>query len=110
MKNKAKELFHGKERLNCAQAVLKAFQEVENISDKIITDNQKNGGGRAEGGLCGALVAAHQLMPERSEEITTLFNKAADFPTCREIKTISKFPCRDCVGLAAEIVEKLRNS
>lgn len=107
MKDKAKELFHGKERLNCAQAVLKAFQEVENISDKTILDNQKNGGGRAEGGICGALVAANQIVPEKSKEVTELFNKEAGFPTCREIKTISKFPCRECVGVAAEIVEKL---
>ncbi len=106
---KAKSLFHGVDKLNCAQAILKAFQAKFNISEEMIAEYKKNGGGRAEGGICGALYSVQQLMPEQSVKATEMFNSKAGFATCREIKTVSKYPCSDCVVLAAEIVEQLQN-
>ncbi len=104
----AKTLFHGVEGLNCAQAIFKAFQNDFNVTDEHITTNKKNGGGRVEGNICGALFAAKELLPQHADKITEMFNEKAQFATCREIKMVSQFPCRECVGLAAEIVDKLK--
>lgn len=104
----AKTHFHGVEGLNCAQAIFKAFQNEFEVSDTHIADNKKNCGGRVGGNICGALFAAKELLPQHAEKITELFNEKAQFPTCREIKTVSQYPCRECVGLAAEIVDELK--
>ena len=47
----AKKLFHGPEKYNCLQAVLKAFQKESGISDEEINGYKSNGGGKVEGGL-----------------------------------------------------------
>jgi len=63
MKSKeAKMLFHGKDKLNCAQAVLRTFQAEFGISDQEIGSAANAGGGRAEGGACGALHASRILL------------------------------------------------
>lgn len=104
----AKTHFHGVEGLNCAQAIFKAFQSEFEVSDAHIAANKKNGGGRVEGNICGALFAAKELLPNQADKITEMFNEKAQFPTCREIKMVSQYPCRECVGLAAEIVDTLK--
>ena len=103
----AKAYFHGTEGFNCAQAVFKTFQNEFGVTDAHITANKKNGGGRVQNNICGALFAAKELLPNQADKITELFNERAQFPTCREIKKLSQYPCRECVGLAAEIVERL---
>lgn len=50
------------QNLNCAQAVLKGFQNEFQISEKEIEEYRAWGGGRAEGGVCGALFAAERLL------------------------------------------------
>lgn len=56
MKN-AVDYFHKEpEKLNCAQSILKAWQEDFEISDETIEEFRQWGGGRAEGGVCGALL------------------------------------------------------
>lgn len=58
----ARKLFHGKERYNCAQAILAAYKEKLNVACDVITEYKSYGGGRAEGGLCGALYAGLFLL------------------------------------------------
>lgn len=104
----AKSYFHGKEGYNCAQAVLKAFQEKYQISDAMIEEYKQYGGGRVEGGTCGALYAALQLVEDEWQKQTIIqaFSQAAQFTTCERIKE-QTLPCPDCVGTAAKALTKL---
>ena len=62
-RNKSLSYFHiPPESLNCAQAILKGFQQEFGITDQEIEEFRNNGGGRAEGGICGALFAAEKLL------------------------------------------------
>ncbi|MFC2149719.1 C-GCAxxG-C-C family (seleno)protein, partial [Candidatus Auribacterota bacterium] len=60
----AKSLYHGKDKLNCAQAILKAFQPATGMTDEVIASFKSAGGGRAEGGVCGAIYAARQVVTD----------------------------------------------
>lgn len=95
-----------KERLNCAQSVLRAFQTHRNIPEDDIIKAKLHGGGRAEAGLCGALHAALQLVdePESRRGLRDAFVAAAGADTCREIKRIARTPCVECVRIAASLV------
>ena len=107
---KAKKSFHGKEGLNCAQAVLKAFQKEFNLSEAIIKDTRAAGGGRAEGGMCGALYAVklitYNLDSTIFEDIKDDFEKEAGSIYCKQIRRLRKLTCRECVGLAAQKLEE----
>lgn len=112
----ARTFFRGREKLNCAQAVARAFQDDLNVSDKTIAAMAGSGGGRAEGGLCGALHAVRQLVSddEIKEEIENEFLAAVGTLKCREIRSDRKIDCRNCVGLAARLlserVDRVRES
>jgi hypothetical protein len=95
-----------KERLNCAQSVLRAFQPHRNIPEEDILKAKHHGGGRAEAGLCGALHAALQLTEEAEarQRLRDAFVAAAGADTCREIKRTAHTPCVECVRLAASLV------
>ena len=95
-----------KERLNCAQSILRAFQAHRPISEDDIVKAKGHGGGRAEGGLCGALFAALQLVPEPDarQRVRAAFVAAAGADTCREIKRTARTPCAECVRLAAGLL------
>lgn len=58
---KVKRYFRGKEKYNCAQAIIIAFYEKCGIDKKIIEEKIKEylpmGHGKAKGGLCGAVFA-----------------------------------------------------
>ena len=103
MKEKALKLFTAVPKLhNCAQAVA-CGAERDDLKDEL----SKCGGGKAPGGLCGALYSALLLSPaEKHDKIKRDFAAKAGFLNCSEIKTISKFPCADCVTLGAELLEK----
>ena len=60
------------------------------------------GGGRASGGMCGALYAVLQLTPpERHQAIIDAFKAQAGATTCREIKgAATPVPCAQCVAIA----------
>ena len=105
MSNKAVELFTAVPKLhNCAQAVAAGSGR-----EDLVTEMAANGGGRAPEGYCGALFAALQLVkPENREALKSDFMTDAGALTCREIKTGTLFPCKDCVRVAAELVEKYR--
>lgn len=104
---KSESFFHTPpENLNCAQAILKGFQKEFDIQDKEIEEYRAWGGGRAKGGICGALFSAERLLRQAGKPgITEEFNKRAGETHCHAIKSL-KFPCIDCVRLADELLEK----
>ena len=55
------------ERLNCAQSVLYAWREVSGDTSIALADLKPFGGGRAPGGLCGALHTACMVVGIRGE-------------------------------------------
>lgn len=104
---KAKKHFLGKdghERLNCAGAILKAFEHL-NTSVK---DALSHGHGTAPGGECGAYYAAKYLLsknrPEILKEFEDHFTQLAGSTQCREIRKLKKFSCLGCVEKAAEFL------
>ena len=109
---KAAGYFTGSPRYNCAQSVLKAFQEVCHVSEEQVADFRRMGGGRAEGGLCGALYAARALCsePEALAELETRFEREAGSIRCREIRKLNRLKCEDCVRLAAAALNELKTA
>ena len=106
--NKAVDSFHGDDRLNCAQAVLKGFQQIAEIPDSFIEEFHRMGGGRAQDGVCGAFFAAIELAncEESAQKLRDIFIAAAASDKCREIRAAKTLSCRQCVELAArELLE-----
>lgn len=110
MPKKARDFFHDPiHHYNCAQAILKAFQEKYNLPDKIIIDFAKYGGGRAPEGLCGALYAANYLIlnipalsqhsPKLYQTLCAAFSAKASAITCKEIRKAKQLSCEGCVDL-----------
>jgi hypothetical protein len=95
-----------KTQSNCAQSVLCGFQDSLNIPDAEIEAARRFGGGRAEGGRCGALHAALQLTrsTETRERLQRTFKEKAGSEYCREIRTQKQLTCDACVELAASIL------
>lgn len=111
---KSVEFFHAKpENWNCAQAVQKGFQHITGLSDEEIEAQfRTQGGGRAEGGLCGALYSAEKILADRGlPSAKEAFEATAGACTCRELKQELHFPCTECVNLAEKIItEKLQSA
>lgn len=101
--------FHAQpENLNCAQAILKGFQKEFGITNQEITAFQAWGGGRADGGLCGALFAAERLLIQIGKEsVIDEFREKAGGIHCCEIKD-KKYSCAEFVKMADELIEKHR--
>jgi len=99
----AAALYRGKERYNCAQAVLKTFQEEAGVPDSLLKAASRWGSGRVEGGMCGALYAVRALIdaPEVRALVEREFALVAGSPRCRQIRGMSRVTCRECVSLAA---------
>jgi len=66
------------------------------------------GGGKAPGGLCGALHASCTLAGDAAaDQIKSEFSKkSGGLLTCRAIRAAKRLTCNECVGLAAELLEK----
>lgn len=96
------------EKLNCAQSVLRGFQEPFRLGEERIAEAKAWGGGRAENGFCGALYAARTLCaaPDAKERIHGRFVEAAGSDRCREIRALKRLSCKECVELAARLVEE----
>lgn len=92
-------------RHNCAQAVANQWQNLFQSPD-IVADYEPFVAGNAPGGLCGALYAATQAVPDHAEEITEEFRSVAGACKCREIKGTTRFPCKECVALGDRLVAK----
>lgn len=98
------------EKLNCAQSVLRGFQEHLKLDEDQIVDARQWGGGRAENGCCGALYAAGLLIREKEakDSIHRRFVATAGSDRCREIRQLGRLSCGECVELAAGLLaEKL---
>lgn len=92
MKKKAVDFYHQEEHYNCAQSVVAAYANSENIEEYLAY-----GGGRAPNNVCGALFAGMNLLGEAdSSAIMEYFINKVGTVTCKEIKA-NKFPCIGCV-------------
>jgi len=107
MKTIAQE-YHRLRRGNCAQSVAFAWNTKNPGLGKTEADFTGCGGGRAPGGLCGALYAACELGgADATETITRGFaEKTGGKLTCKDIRAAKMLTCNDCVGLASELTEK----
>jgi len=94
------------ENLNCAQSVLKGFQKEFNISEAEIENFRAWGGGRAEGGICGAVFAADRILSQIGKEsVAEEFRIKAGGLLCTELKDKS-FSCSEYVLMADELLAK----
>lgn len=94
------------ENLNCAQAILKGFQQEFSISDQEIEEFRAWGGGRAKDGVCGALYAAEHLLSQIGKQsIVEEFRKNAGGVLCSDIKE-KQFTCVEYVRMADELIVK----
>ena len=108
---RAANYFHGPERYNCGQAVLKAFQDEHNISESEIEQFRGLGGGKADGGMCGALFAAKSLVgADKQDELEAIFVDKAGSWKCREIRRSGSLSCRECVYTAAKLLKEMKES
>jgi hypothetical protein len=94
------------EKKNCAQSILVGFRDVCGVPDAEIDVARTAGGGRADGGLCGALHAALKLSGENEtkEILQKKFVEQAGSERCREIRRLKKLSCEGCVELAAKVL------
>ena len=101
---KASEKFHGVEKYNCAQAVLKFFDGHAAVSPEKIEVFKQFGGGRAPQGVCGAIFAAADILNDGKllDELKDTFKCEAGSHCCREIKDAGRLSCAGCVDLAAD--------
>jgi hypothetical protein len=92
------------EKLNCAQSVLRGFQDKSKIAEDDIAEARALGGGRAPGGLCGALYTAMELAKSSgsNKTLADAFVQNAGSTKCREIRKQGKLTCEGCIRLAAE--------
>ena len=106
---KASDFYHGAEKYNCAQAVFRAFRDKYNLTDDFIELQKKQGSGRADGGLCGALYAVHLLIRDNNkiEAADKIFIEKAGSAICKEIRNLKLLKCHGCVDLAADILNQL---
>jgi Putative redox-active protein (C_GCAxxG_C_C) len=94
------------ENLNCTQAILKGFQKEFDIDNQEIEEFRAWGGGRAEGGVCGALFSAERLLRQAGKEsIVEDFRNHCGGTLCSAIKD-KQFTCAEYVRIADELVEK----
>jgi len=92
--------------LNCAQSILRAFQTERGVPEDAIVQARRYGGGRAEGGRCGALHVAIELTPDpgERERMRVAFVARAGSERCREIRAGKTLSCEQCVALAATLL------
>ncbi len=101
---RAREGFAGP--LNCAQAVASAFQDISGLTPEQIDNHKLSGGGRAPGGICGALHAGLEVLRDDGQRnaVTAKFAERVGSTQCREIRQAKKVSCACCVETAAIIL------
>lgn len=106
------KFFRGKEGYNCAQAILKGFQEKYSVPQKTIDAFKACEGGRAEGGLCGALHAVKFLIKnkDRTSKLENRFSEVTGEIHCKAIRKLNRVPCTGCVQTAARLLSELDSS
>lgn len=98
----AENYFHGAEGYNCCQAILKTFEKKYSVDERLLREGQKYGGGRAEGGECGALYALKLVKEERYKEIKENLEKEVGSAKCKEIRGKGLISCKGCVKFIAK--------
>lgn len=106
---RASSFFHtAPYQFNCAQAILKAWQKKNHYSDEDLeVFFRSKGGGRAEGGVCGALWAAQQMLsstPEVCEELTKEFEAKVGAKTCQQLKGRCGRSCIELVEITEDLL------
>ncbi|MCF6149406.1 MAG: hypothetical protein E3K37_12195 [Candidatus Kuenenia sp.] len=99
--------FHAEDGLNCAQAILTAYQNEFNIKDEHIKEYKQYGGGRAEGGVCGALYAIKKLIKDEAafgHIKREFFHAAGGSAVCKEIRKSQQLSCVGCVEVADKLL------
>jgi NADH:ubiquinone oxidoreductase subunit F (NADH-binding) len=97
---KALEYYRGPEKYNCAQAIVKAFDR-----DDLVTEMKKNGGGRAKDGLCGALHAALEITDaDKKECVMKSFEQETGALKCSALRA-NRIPCTKCVMIAEKLLK-----
>lgn len=106
--SKAKKHFLGQEnheRLNCAEAILKAFEYDQ--------PGHCQGSGLSPNNECGAYCAGQHIIgqsyPDKAGEFENFFLRQAGSLSCREIRKTRKLSCLGCVEKAAEFIEQLKH-
>jgi len=93
------------ERFNCAQSVLHAWREVSGDKSIALANLKPFGGGRAPGGLCGALYAACTVAPTKVGQLNAHFAARMGSLYCKELRAARRNSCEACVAHAAELLE-----
>lgn len=103
--NRAVQYYRGIEGYNCAQAILKTFQDRLDINENQVNDYADYGGGKAEDGICGALYAVKQLSgnAEHIKKIVQQFEDEVGTIYCDEILELGRLSCTGCICTATEI-------
>ena len=111
---RAKDYYTGKgkkERFNCGQAILKAFQDKFKVDEDLVKEFNSYGSGRAPGNVCGAYFAARKILekhhPEKAEEFERFFIEKAGALKCSDIRNFKKLSCLGCIEKSAEFLAKL---
>lgn len=108
----AAQYFHNaSNNWNCAQSIIKHKQALLGLSDEAIELHYRSkGGGRAEGGLCGALYASLEVLgpgqPERRERLLRDFEREVGGTTCARIKGRCGRGCLELVTLSERLLER----
>ena len=100
--------YHRERRGNCAQAVAYAWGNTHPGGRGVEETFAGCGGGKAPGGLCGAVHASCTLADSSdAEAIKREFaEKSGGHLSCKAIRESKQLSCNECVGLAAELLEK----
>ena len=107
MKQKALSVFRqAPDRLNCAQSVIHAAQELLGDSGFKLEDFKTMGSGRAPGGTCGALHAACEVVPESADSLKKQFAATTGATTCHELKRTYQVPCEQAIATAADLLQR----
>ena len=104
-KNKSLLYYHAAPyNYNCAQSILKGFQNEFQIEESEIDTYRANGGGKAEGGVCGALYAANRLLAQAGKSpISEEFSQQAGSIYCKDIRGV-RLPCKELVRIADDLL------
>ncbi len=104
---KVKRFFNGIEGYNCAQTVVKIHDHTDSLKH-IIQELNTKGGGRAPGGICGALYSAIEIADDDKTKlyIRKEFEKHNGSEKCRDLKSVHHTPCEQCVESACRLLEK----
>ena len=109
----AKNTYIGKgvpKRLNCAESVTAAFNEVVNLDVEVIKSFANCGGGKAPGGVCGSYHATKiildKLNPSTKADYEAKFLSLAGSFKCKEIREKRTLSCIGCVTTSAEFIEE----